>query len=291
MINTVGEYMCRIQIKRTNNGTAPATLPRGELAFDYFTKTLFVGNASNLGVPIGREIYGETGADLFLEAYDEAWPTQESSKEYIDSIVGQYQFESKVIEYLGITANRQLVSSSTVTDTVIDWTNSTIYEETENVGIKIYDITDIWQDYTGFFQTEEDIMYVRVSYSLLLSDIGQSGTDGYSTASRFCAIKLLDKQDPTNSSTMYYGAQKVPPSLSNSAISAVRLPTMVSGTAIVPLPRRTANNSWEIQIVTRWITNGSFGNLYVGGVNDPNAYDVPIDEGNGINVQLQRLVT
>ena len=301
--------MCTIRIKRTNSGNFNPSITRGELNYDYFTNTLFVGTGNGTAVPIAREIYGETGANLFLEAYDEAWPTTESAKAYIDSILGQYDTAPVEYEYLGITANRQTLVSDEGTDTVISWSSATIYEQTDNVGIKIYDSNDILPDYQGFFQNEVDMMYVRVTYSLLFSDIGKvlSGNftaDDYENSCRFAAIKLIDRFD--SSTATYYGVQKVPPlTISrNSLFTSNRRSTLVSGVGIVPLPRRTETNPWEIQIVVRAKTTAPPDILSVGGFTDQIIQEDNTDfrrferkvfgglgntNGKGINVQLQRL--
>ena len=304
--------MCTIRIKRTNSGNFDPSITRGELNYDYFTNTLFVGTGDGTAVRIARKVDGATGANLFLPENDDLIATQESAKAYIDSIIDPLgSGESPTYEYLGVTASRQPVAYSLSTDTVVNWASATIYEQTDNVGLKFYDVNDIFPDYAGFFQDEVDIMYVKVNYSLLLSDVGENDVAGdtYENASRFCAIKLLDKFNEANT-TRYFGAQKVPPSLSSRLIGSYRLPTMVSGTGIVPLPRRTAENPWEIQIVTRWLTNAPQGYQFVGGLNDssldefddweeiifgerlpPNQNNYGIfANSNGINVQLQRLM-
>jgi hypothetical protein len=305
--------MCILKIKRTASGVPSVPLPRGQLAFDYATNTLFVGNSTNAGVSVGREVYGETGADLFFNAYDNSWPTQEATKTYIDTTLGQYGQVDAGLQYLGITANRQPVAYSETTDTVIEWSTSTIYEQSEDVGIQIYDENAPF--YEGFFQTEVDLMYVRVSYNLFLGDIGQvqdtfPGADDYTNAARFCAIRLVNRADHVE----YFGAQKIPPlTMSrNDLNNSERRATIVSGTAVVPLPRRTPENLWEIQIVTRWKTIGAQGFQFVGGYGDvalvddiverfqrkmfggqsyfnENNYRVGYENGRGINVSLQRV--
>ena len=309
--------MCILKIKRTASGVPSNPLPRGQLAFDYFTNTLFVGNSTNVGIPIGREVYGETGDDLFLEDYNNAFPTQEAVKTYVDSNFEGFLPIEVGDQYLGITANRQPVALSETTDTVIEWSTATIYEQSENPVIQIYD--EFAPFYEGFFQTEVDLMYVRVTYSLLLSELGEVASgqsftaDDYRNASRFCAIKLVNR---STGSFEYFGAQKVPPHTAsrNSLDTSTKRSTQVNGTAIIPLPRRTPENLWEIQIVTRWKTTAPSGFLFVGGFNSSslgpsglltaidieriifggepytqNGQYVGYSHGRSISVQLQRI--
>jgi hypothetical protein len=252
-INTEVFNMCTIRIKRTNSGNFDPSITRGELNYDYFTNTLFVGSGDGTAIPMARKVDGATGANLFLPENDDFVATQESAKEYIDSIIGPYVTEPIIPQLLGITELPQTVIYSTTTDTVLEWDTSLIYEESENNLVQVVD-EELYPTYEAFFQTEEDIMYVKVHYSLLLSDVGSPpfGTPGawgdtYTNSMRFCAIKLIRKQDINNENTRYFGAQKVAPLSSSSALSAVRLPSMVSGVGIVPLPRRTADDSWNFK--------------------------------------------
>lgn len=263
-------------------------LSAGELGIDTTNNVFYIGNnarkAITFGCPIDADVtLGSVPSNLKV-------PTQKAVKTYVDTNVtpSPPPILAPKERFLASFTGRDVTSN-------VDFQFFEIYavntlEQTANMGI-LYNS----QVGSGFYQTSKTYMILHVNYSLVISSIDTnalrppSGEGNILNAHRVVGLRAINKTNPTGTNqTIYYAMNSMLPVIgSDGAVDPLGLPTLVTGSAIIRLPRFVENTAeWELQLVYKFRSQDlSLGIANMdNGVNDPQ-----ISNGYGLRIEMLKL--
>jgi len=252
-----------LKIKRNTNFTPTTQLINSELGVDLGLNKLYIGNTSNISVPIAALIDADISLGDNLSS-DDKIPTQHAAKIYVDTRPMSPQTPKDVL--LATISGQPLNNSSIIQN--IDL-SSAIIAQSANMNLQIDD-PNTGSLTTGFFQTTKTEMHLNVNYSIQISsiDTNATSTEGVNIGYwRIAGIRVIDTKNPTN--VYYYGMQASIPVIGDPTNP---LPTLISGNASIRLPKYTSNvNQWEVQLVyqTRSVDQTLTAGDLTNGINDP----------------------
>lgn len=272
-----------LKIKRNTNFTPSNQLQPAELGVDLGTNKLYIGNSSGVSVPIASEISydvnlgGTTPSDNLI-------PTQKASREYILSKISGVAGLPENKDTFIATRTAYPINSSGILD-YIDFSAFTI-QQSPTFGLQL---SEPFQ--SGLVQTLKDEMFLNVTYSLHITSIDNNAMVSEGTSLgywRLAGIRVINNTNPTQVS--YYGIQALPPVIGDTSPTINPLPTLLSGSATVRLPKYVSGVSeWELQLIFQ--VRSVDGNLDIGtggsnmGINNP-----IIANGKGIRIQIVKML-
>jgi len=272
-----------LKIKRNTNFTPPTnSLSSGELAVDLGTNTLYVGSSTGVSVPIAAEVSYDSALGG-LNSSDNKIVSQKAARDYLISggfLAGTQDFKDNLIA----TRTYYPVSTGTSIEP-IDFSGFTI-QQTANLNLQI---SEPFQ--TGLIQTVKNEMFLNVNYSAHITSIDNNAiiTEGTTVGYwRFFALRVIDTLVGP-STAVYYATQIKPPAIGDTTPVINPLPTLISGNAIIKLPKYISGSSeWELQLVYRVRSVDLSMDIGTGGwnqgINDP-----IISSSAGIRLQIVKL--
>lgn len=263
-------------------------LSAGELGIDTVNNVFYIGNNSRKAITFGCPI----DPDVTLGSVPSNFkiPTQKAVKTYVDTnVTPSPPPPAAPKERFLASFNGRNVTSNGDIDFFEIYAVTTL-EQTQNMGI-LYNS----QVGSGFYQTSKAYMILHVNYSLVISSVDTnalrppSGEGNILNAHRLVGLRVINKTNPTGTGqTIYYGINSILPVIgSNEAADPLGLPTLVTGSAVVRLPKFISNTSeWELQLVYKFrsqdlsLAIADMSN----GVNDPQ-----IANGYGLRIEMLKL--
>lgn len=292
----------QVKIKRSNT-QAPTSLLPGELGVNLATNTLYVGNTSNTPIPILAEVSADKTLGG-LNASDNKLSTQNAAYRYIQS--GLIQLNSaKTMLDLYVPAV-QVNTANTIQNIELGSAFDADTGDPEDVdgyvtdygtNLQIRDSQLPSPPDSGFFQKDKDEYILHVTYSVYFTCIDENSisTEGTGLAYwRSAGLRVINTTTP--SQVTYYGIHTIPPCIGTAASP---LPTMISGSATVRLPRYTSGgNRWELQLVYHVRSVDQTISVGTGDANHGFANTVPLNHSidanftpnvTGIRIQIIKL--
>lgn len=258
-------------------------LSAGELGVDLGNNVFYIGN--NLGKAITFGCPVDADVNLGSVASNFKIPTQKAVKTYVDTNVttAPPPVAAPKETFIATFDGRSITSN--VAYQFFEIYAVTSIAQTTNMGILYNDQTG-----TGFYQTSKNFMMLYVNYSLVISSVDSNAivAEGSTlNAHRSIGLRVINKTNPTaTNGTVYYGLKSFLPAI-GSEVAAAGLPTLVSGNAVVKLPKYIAGSAeWELQLIYKvrsqdlTLAIADMNN----GVNDP-----AIATGNGLKIEMVKL--
>lgn len=236
----------RLKIKRNVNFTPTTQLTPGELGVDLGQNKLYVGNSTGTAaIPIAAAVSidpalgGSTPSDNLIA-------TEKAVKTYVSTLSAPPATSREI--FIGTVGSNVLNSSSTLD--VIDF-SSMVFTQTPNMNLKLVDPVDPLV--YGFFQDTKNEMYLNVNYSIHFQSISSNALSTEANALgywRLAGLRLINTTTPTNN-TYYYGMSTTAPVIGGIVANTASLPTLMSGNAVIRLPRYTPTTTWRLQLIYR----------------------------------------